>query len=175
VRFNVDEDADMTEFALSHGVPTRRCYRSLAASVYDDIDASKQPVTNVYSTVQRVAQALRKRRDEDGVQPEVWFLAGGLGLRYLALQLHALGITCEARLSTYTTWSLLKFPALKLSIRSCSSDAMGGLHPDEHSEDDVHTIARVFDEELETLKRQTLSFRVVSQYSLSLQQLLDRF
>jgi hypothetical protein len=182
VRFDSEAD-DTIEFALQHGIPTRKCYRCIGDAVEEGNTHTAEDDLSLFDTPNEIADALEARQQQltapklvKAAGAQVWFYGGDQGLRYLALQLHARGITCEATLSTYTTWKQLRFPALKVSVRCWSSTAMGGLHPDDLSDDSVAAkLSILFEQKLYKLKKQALDFRVVSQYSPSVQSVLERF
>ncbi|KAG5179802.1 hypothetical protein JKP88DRAFT_325850 [Tribonema minus] len=181
VKFSCRNSADMA-FAMDHGVPTKKCNMHMCESAVDAIVSTKANCSRSFDSLSGVEATLLARRAllEAGTakakdDPQVWFYGGSWGLRYLALQLHYRQITCEARLSSLTSWSLLKFPGLGVSIRSWSQASMGGLHPDELSAQQACSLSITFERELTKLSRQVLNFKHASQYSPSVVTLLERF
>ena len=179
-----------TEFAVDHGIPTTKCYRHMAATVLDDKDNAQTdgvPAVRVFETVSAVAEALievqecrseseQTRSCKKKAGPfEQWFYASSDGLRYLATQLHFRGITCEARLSSFSSWTMLKFPGLGVSIRTWCQASMGGLHPEDITAEQASQLTQCFNEHFTRLSASVLNFRVASQYSPSLQRLLECF
>ncbi|KAG5182759.1 hypothetical protein JKP88DRAFT_245375 [Tribonema minus] len=182
VKFSCRHNSADMEFAMDHGVPTKKCYMHMCESAVDAIVSTKADCSRSFDSVSGVQAALLARRAllEAGTakakdDPQVWFYGGSWGLRYLALQLHYRQITCEARLSSLTSWSLLKFPGLGVSIRSWSQASMGGLHPDELSAEQACSLSITFERELTKLSRQVLNFKHASQYSQPVVTLLERF
>jgi hypothetical protein len=128
-----DSNDEGTTFALEHGIPTKKCYRhmlesssSLAPGVVELVDVDTEDNCQVFELVEEVERALKKRQrylvdHKRRVKAQdtavTWFYSGSSGLQYLATQLHFRGITCEAKLSSFTNWTLLKIPGLSVTIR----------------------------------------------------------
>ena len=186
-----NDDGEATAFALEHGIPTKKCYRhmhesssGLAAGAVDLVDVDTEDNCQVFEVVEDIERALKKRhrhlldhRRKSKAQdtPLTWYYSGCSGLHYLATQLHFRGITCEAKLSSFTNWTLLKIPGLSVTIRSWCHASMGGLHPDDITPEQSWQLTRVFGHSLARLSSAVLNFRVASQYSPSLQAVLERF
>jgi hypothetical protein len=193
VKFGSSDDGtdEATTFALEHGIPTKKCYRhmlesssSLAAGAVELVDFDTEDNCQVFELVEDIERALNKRhrylvdhRRKVKAQdtPLTWFYSGCSGLHYLATQLHFRGITCEAKLSSFANWTLLKIPGLSVTIRSWCHASMGGLHPDDITPEQSWQLTRVFGHNLARLSSAVLTFRVASQYSPSLQAVLERF
>eukprot|EP00953_Heterococcus_sp_UTEX-ZZ885_P007902 4743-Heterococcus_DN1.PRE.1 len=193
VKFGSSDDGtdEATTFALEHGIPTKKCYRhmlesssSLAAGAVELVDVDTADNCQVFELVEDIERALKKRhrylvdhRRKVKAQdtPLTWFYSGCSGLHYLATQLHFRGITCEAKLSSFTNWTLLKIPGLSVTIRSWCHASMGGLHPDDITPEQSWQLTQVFGHNLARLSSAVLNFRVASQYSPSLQAVLERF
>jgi hypothetical protein len=193
VKFGSSDDGtdEATTFALEHGIPTKKCYRhmlesssGLAPGAVELADADTEDNCQVFELVEDIERALKKRQQylldhrrtakaKDSAL--TWFYSGCSGLHYLATQLHFRGITCEAKLSSFTNWTLLKIPGLSVTIRSWCQASMGGLHPDDITPEQSWQLTQVFGHSLARLSSAVLNFRVASQYSPSLQAVLERF
>ena len=166
---------------------TDTCLRAAAALHLEQwslSDVDTEDNCQVFELVEDIERALKKRqrylldhRRKVKAQdtPLTWFYSGCSGLHYLATQLHFRGITCEAKLSSFTNWTLLKIPGLSVTIRSWCHASMGGLHPDDITPEQSWQLTRVFGHNLARLSSAVLNFRVASQYSPSLQAVLERF
>eukprot|EP00953_Heterococcus_sp_UTEX-ZZ885_P007851 4717-Heterococcus_DN1.PRE.1 len=186
-----NDDGEATSFALEHGIPTKKCYRhmlesssGLAPGAVEVVDVDTEDNCQVFELVADIECALKKRhrylvdhRRKVKAQdtPRTWFYSGCSGLHYLATQLHFRGITCEAKLSSFINWTLLKIPGLSVTIRSWCHASMGGLHPDDITPEQSWQLTRVFGHNLTRLSSAVLNFRVASQYSPSLQAVLEGF
>jgi hypothetical protein len=182
---------EATTFALEHGIPTKKCYRhmlesstGLAPGAVDLVNVDTDDNCQVFELVADIERALKKRQRylvdhrrkvKAHDSAVTWFYSGCSGLHYLATQLHFRGITCEAKLSSFTNWTLLKIPGLSVTIRSWCHASMGGLHPEDITPEQSWQLTRVFGYSLARLSSAVLNFRVASQYSPSLQAVLERF
>ncbi|KAG5185655.1 hypothetical protein JKP88DRAFT_311408 [Tribonema minus] len=195
-RFGHSEEvmlAAATDFALEHGVRSQKRFRNMATS--EDMQSSESPsspqcadeltATNpeghVLDTIGDALHQLRSRQQfvqeceeqKLPVEDTVWFWAGEDGLRYLAIELHHRGFSGEARLSTFSTWTLLKFPALHVVIKSWWTGSLCGLHPEDITGAQAFQLSCAFETALSKLRRQMQHFKVISQYSPSLLRVLE--
>lgn len=189
VRFDGKDSEDAeTACAVDHGISTTRCYRHMAGTVAaGTVDSEAAAAVRVFETVSAVAEALialQQTTESSGCNKHgraetdpltQWFYATSDGLRYLATQLHFRGITCEARLSSFSNWTMLKFPGLGVCIRTWCQASMGGLHPEDITAEQAAQLTQCFNDNFTRLSASVLNFRVASQYSPSLQRLFECF
>ncbi|KAG5189672.1 hypothetical protein JKP88DRAFT_301020, partial [Tribonema minus] len=170
--------------ALHIGVREGHAYRLLIdgpwTDRFDQLTAT-DPGSHVLDTIGSALHQLRSRQqfvqecEEQRlpVEDTVWFWAGEDGLRYLAIELHHRGFSGEARLSTFSTWTLLKFPQLRIVIKSWWTGSLCGLHPESITGAQAYQLSCAFENALSKLRKQMQHFKVISQYSPSLLRVLE--
>lgn len=123
--------------------------------MHEDVDDHVSVTNRVrgFCSYEQIAEAIVEAADT--VEPKrgqrrggrnTLYAAAGTSLRKLVIYLHADGVTCESRLSMYSHWDALVFPAVGLIIRSWCATFMGGLDPDQLSDEGPARLIQLWDE-----------------------------
>ncbi|CAN0273420.1 unnamed protein product [Pylaiella littoralis] len=121
-------------------------------------------------------QTTPKRRK--GVEGKVdskktWYAPPGTALDKLMLHLNLGGVACTGRLTSYSHWDSLSFPAHGIIIRTWCGASMGGLDPDVFECDEATRLIELQGTLRRKLFRGVMNFRVSSEYNASLLALLE--
>lgn len=143
-RFAEPEDAAaILNSTVDHGVPTRTRFRRLF-NVHEDVGHREIVTSRAFCSYEQIAEAIvevadtvefKRGQRRDG--RNTLNAPAETSLRKVVTYLCANGVTCEGRLSTYSHWDALVFPERSLIIQSWCATSMGGLEPDQLSEEEA--------------------------------------